>query len=334
MLRASPPRSTAAAVAATGEPIQCPARSGRRLLRALLLAAALLAGCGSSSSSSNSKTSTASTKTTAASKTAGAGHDKVDVLYAGSLVDLMNNSVGPAFDKATGYTFSGFPAGSKDLASDIKGKVRQGDVFISASPKVNATLEGSANGNWVSWYAPFTSTTLVIGYNPKSKFASQLEIKPWYNVIGEPGFKLGLTDPKLDPKGVLAVAALQKAAAAYHEPALLEIATDKSDLFPEEDLVGRLGAGQLDAGFFYTVEASAAKIPTVSLGSIKESAKYTITVLERAPHAAGAASFVKFLLGSQGATLLQKVGLTVLESPKAIGTGVPPALDQVVQAPK
>lgn len=255
----------------------------------------------------------------------------VSVLYAGSLQALMNSKVGPAFHKATGYTFSGYPAGSKDLASEIKGKVRVGDVFISAAPAVNATLAGSANGNWVSWYAPFATTELVLGYNPSSSYAKALRTQPWYRVISHPGLRLGFTDPKLDPKGVLAVAALKQAASSYHEPALSKIATDQSDLFPEQDLVGRLQAGQLDAGFFYTVEASAAKIPTVSLSPVHEDATYTITVLHRAPNSAGAEAFVKFLLGSQGQSLLKAAGLT-MQTPKAVGSGVPASLSSTVSS--
>jgi molybdate/tungstate transport system substrate-binding protein len=246
----------------------------------------------------------------------------VRVLYAGSLEAVMNNKIGPAFHRATGYTLSGYPAGSKDLANEIKGKVRQGDVFISASPKVDATLTGAKNGNWVSWYAPFASTTLVLGYNPSSSVAHDLQTKPWYQVIGEPGFRLGFTDPTLDPKGVLTVAALDAAAAKYADPTLKQIASDQNDLFPEQDLVGRLQAGQLDAGFFYTVEASAAKIPTVSLGSIKEAATYTITVLNRAPDTVGGEAFVKFLLSAQGERLLNRVGLATVK-PVAKGKSVP-----------
>jgi molybdate/tungstate transport system substrate-binding protein len=255
------------------------------------------------------------------------------VLYAGSLENVMNKSVGPAFEKATGYTFTGFPAGSKDLANEIKGKVRQGDVFISASPKVDATLQGSANGNWVSWYAPFGSTALVIGYNPSGPHAAALKTGPWYRTITRSGFRIGYTDPKLDPKGVLAVAALKQAATTYRQPALNGVAANQSDLFPEQDLVGRLQAGQLDAAFFYTVEASAAHIPTVSLGAIHEKATYTITVLNRAPNQAGAVALVRFLLGPQGQALLRGVGLSVTSVPAASGTDVPAGLHQVVQAP-
>ena len=85
------------------------------------------------------------------------------MLYAGSLVNVMEKEIGPAFNSKTGFTFQGFSAGSTALAAQIKGKVRQGDVFISASPSVNDSLMGPGNGNWVSWYATFATSPLVIG---------------------------------------------------------------------------------------------------------------------------------------------------------------------------
>jgi molybdate/tungstate transport system substrate-binding protein len=235
----------------------------------------------------------------------------VDVLYAGSLVDIMMNQLGPAFDKATGYQFVGFSAGSQELASDIKGHLRTADVFVSASPAVNATLMGKANGDWVSSYKDVGRTYLEIGYNPKSKFAAQLKSKPWYEVVGEPGFRLGRTDPATDPKGVLAREALVGAADKYHLPQLSIEASETSDVFPEESLVGRLQTGELDAGFFYAVEAKAARIPTVPVTGFPLYATYTVALVNRAPHPAGAASFIAYLTGPAGKQILSKDGLTV-----------------------
>jgi molybdate/tungstate transport system substrate-binding protein len=225
---------------------------------------------------------------------------------------------------------SGFSAGSKDLATEIKGKVHPGDVFISASPKVNATLEGAAAGNWVSWYAEFATSGLVLGYNPNSKFAADLKSKPWYKVLAEPGIRVGFTDPATDPKGELAAKALTGAAKSDSEPALAKLAADKSSMFPETDLVGRLQSGQLDAGFFYTSEATAAKIATVPLTGEDLKATYTITVLNQAPHAAAAQAFVSYLLGSAGQAALKQNGFTLTSPPKVKGTGVPSALKSVV----
>jgi molybdate/tungstate transport system substrate-binding protein len=299
---------------------------------ALLCIPLAAAGCSSSSSSSAaapaaSGTSAAGSPSAAASPT---GSGPVNVLYAGSLVDVMQKQVGPAFQTATGYSVSGISAGSKDLAAEIKGKVHQGDVFISASPKVNATLEGASGGNWVSWYGTFATSALVIGYDPKSKFASDLKTMPWYKAITEPGLKLGFTDPATDPKGVLAVQAMTDFAKSKNLPALKALSTNKSDIFPEETLVGRLQSGQLDAGFFYTAEATAASIATVPLTGEDLKATYTITILNKAPHEAGAEAFVNYFLGSDGQAALKQDGFALISPPTVTGSGVPSALQSVL----
>lgn len=243
---------------------------------------------------------------------AAAAHGPVDVLYAGSLEQAIGDQVGPAFQKATGYTFVGTANGSSTLASEIKGELVKADVFLSASVAVDKTLMGKANGNWVTKYTVFGTSTLVLGYNPKSRFASQLKTKPWWEVVSEPGFRLGRTDPATDPKGVLADEALEGAATKYNMPALKTLATETSDVFPEDSLVGRVQAGELDAGFFYAIEAKAANILTVPLtGYSYLHATYTVAVLTGAPHPAAAASFVSYLLGPAAGHILRTDGLTL-----------------------
>jgi len=312
-----------------------------RPLHRLCVAAALaivLVACSSSSKSSSSSSSAVAAATTAAPATAApttaapTGSGPVDVLYAGSLVSLMDKQIGPAFRSATGYSFSGYSGDSGSLATMIKGKVRQGDVFVSASPTVNANLEGAANGSWVSWYATFATAPLVIGYNPKSKFASDLQSKPWYQVITEPGFLLGRTDPATDPKGKLTATALANAATADSAPGLTAIAASTSNVYPENTLVGRLQAGQLDAGFFYATEAKAANIPTVPLTGQTLKASYTITVLANAPDEAGAEAFVSYLLGAQGTAALSADGFTLITPPTVTGTGIPTGLQSLLSA--
>lgn len=254
----------------------------------------------------------------------------VNVLYAGSLVNLMEKQLGPAFDGAAGYRFTGFAGGSTALAAQIKGKIHAGDVFISASPTVNTTLEGSANGNWVSWYATYAASPLVIGYNPNSRFAAALKSTPWYQVVTEPGFLLGSTDPATDPKGKLAVEALTTTASTEHVPALNALAASTANIYPEETLVGRLQAGQLDAGFFYSSEATAAHLPTVPLTGLNLKASYTVTVLNRAPDPAGAEAFVAFLLGPTGQAFLKQDGFALSVPPTVHGTGVPAGLSSVL----
>ncbi|MBO1765981.1 substrate-binding domain-containing protein [Allobranchiibius sp. GilTou38] len=304
----------------------------KRLLGSLVLVTlgtCATAGCGGGSSSpgsssagaSGSGSSSSSASTTTSSTSPAKGSGSVNVLYAGSLVKLMEDKIGPGFKAATGYSFSGFSAGSTALASQIKGKVRRGDVFVSASPKADQSLMGTANGDWVSWYVTFGSSKLVLGINPKSRFASALKTEPWYDVITQPGFKVGFTDPKTDPKGKLTAQALSDDAKAH--PALSKVASSTSDVFPEETLVANLQSGQLDAGFFYTSEAKTAGIQTVPLTGTDLKASYTVTVLKGAPNAAGAAAFVKYLLGSQTQAIFKAAAFTVTSPPKV--TGTPPA---------
>jgi molybdate/tungstate transport system substrate-binding protein len=272
------------------------------------------------------------------SASAWAADSTVNVLYAGSLVNIMERSVGSAFDQQSGDRFQGYAGGSNKLANEIKGKLRRGDVFVSANPKVDDQLMGQANGEWVRWYIAFAESPLVIGYNPSSRFASDLKNKLWYEVLTEPGLKLGRTDPKLDPKGALTVELLKRAEAFYNQPGLSQQVIGEPDnpaqVLPEETLIGRLQSGQLDVGFFYSTETSDAKIPAIKLpGEIAQKARYTVTILRDAPNPAGAERFVSFLLGSPGRDLLTQHGLELLK-PDLSGDreAVPAAINSLVEA--
>jgi molybdate/tungstate transport system substrate-binding protein len=287
----------------------------RRVLVAILALGAVAAICVSASS--------AATRRPASSGT-------VSVLYAGSLVNVMENKIGPAFSKATGYGYQGFGAGSKQVASEIKSKLIKGDVFISASPSVNDTLRGTANGNWVTWYGEFASAPLVIGYSPQSKFASAFKTRPWWKVLQSPGLLLGRTDPVLDPKGVLTIQFVTRASKTLRKPNLfadtLGTAGNTSQIFPEQTLVGRIDAGQLDAGFFYSIEAIEAGIPYVAPPLGKHySALYTVTILNNAPNPAGALAFVQYLLGKQGLAILKADGFHLLHGLVGGDTSTVPA---------
>jgi molybdate transport system substrate-binding protein len=291
-------------------------RRGGSIVVALLAMIALLAGCGGGGTSG----------------AAGGDQRIVRVLYAGSLVSIMEKTMGPAFAKATGDQYQGYGAGSSQIANELQGKIRQGDVFISADPAVDTKLMGP-NG-FVSWYTTFARSPLVLAYSPGSKFADQLKTKPWYEVVTQPGFRLGSTDPKLDPKGKLAAQAIQQIAKDQNQPGMAEQINRNLTVFPETDLVGRLQAGQLDAGFFYSIESADLGDPTASLAPINLAAQYTVTVLNQAVNPAGGEAFVKYLLGDQGTTTLKEHGFQLIQPPKVSGNqaSVPKDLQSVVGA--
>jgi molybdate/tungstate transport system substrate-binding protein len=257
----------------------------------------------------------------------------VSTLFAGSLTNYMEGELGPAFQRAEGYSFEGFGGASTELANEIKGGVRQGDVFLSASASADQSLQGSANGDWVSWYSAFMASPLLLAYDPQSKFGAELRRgAPWYEVLAQPGIRVGQTDPKLDPKGVLSVEAISAASRKLHDPALAR-ARSSFEVFPETSLVGRLQSGQLDAGFFYAVEAKTAKLATVSLTPVYKYADYTITILNRAPNPVGAAALLRYLLNAERTYTLERNGLNPMK-PRFAGTPstVPAALRSLVGA--
>jgi molybdate/tungstate transport system substrate-binding protein len=287
---------------------------------------ALATGCSSSSSSSTSSSSAPASSAPATAHPSG----DVFVFSAGSLDTLMTKTVAPAFHAATGYTLVDTSHGSGTLAADIKNKTAVADVFVSASPAVDTTLEGAANGNWVSWYAAFATSPEVLGYYPKSKFAHDLQTMPWYKVITMPGFRLGRTDPTQDPGGVLAVKALEETATAQNLPALKTLATETSDVYAEDPEEADIQTGQLDASFMYEADANSQDSPFVKLTGTNLAGDYTITLVNNAPHLAAAEAFIKFLLGPTGQAEMKADQFNIVSPPTVSGSGVPSALSSVI----
>jgi molybdate/tungstate transport system substrate-binding protein len=276
----------------------------------------------------------------------GAEGQKVSVLYAGSLATIMENGIGPAFTKTTGYTFQGEAQGSLGGAQMIHDHLRTPDVFISADPLVNTNiLMGPQNGNLVKWFAIVASSQLVLAYNPHSRFAAKFQDSaanriPWYEVLETPRVKFGRGDPSIDPKGYRTLFLFNLAGKHYHRPdipGLLGDPMNPAQVFPEIVLMARVESGQFDAGFFYKHEILAHHLPyielppEINLGDPRFSDMYaqevyttpsgqrvtgapiifTITIPESAPHRDAALAFVRFLLSSE--KLLREFGFGIVQ---------------------
>lgn len=199
----------------------------------------------------------------------------INLLYAGSMTNVVENTLTSHIKKLLGIQLEGESAGSSELAGFIQSGQKRADLFISASPSViEKSLFGAANHNRARWYLTFAGDSLVIAYNPKSHFAPQLAEaaegrRTWVSILSENGFRLGRTDPVLDPKGLATLAMGRLAAAYYHMPSLSSqvfgAVENPSQVFPEEDLLGRLNAGQMDAVIAYRHEAVEWKLPYISL---------------------------------------------------------------------
>ncbi len=270
----------------------------------------------------------------------------VSVLYAGSLATVMENGLGPAFAKATGYEYKGEAHGSLGAARMIRDHLRSPDVFISADPAVNVNvLMGTENEDLVTWFITLASSQLVLAYSPQSRFAADFEAAaagriPWYEVLRKPGLRFGRGDPTTDPKGYRTLFLFDLAGKHYQRPeipGLLGDPLNPEQVLPEVSLLARVESGQFDAGIFYKHEIVAQKLPFVSfppeinLGDPRFADSYaqatytppegqrasgapilfTLTIPKTVQNQAGAEALARFLLSSPD--LLKQFGFGIVE---------------------
>jgi molybdate/tungstate transport system substrate-binding protein len=267
--------------------------SGARLSALLAITCIGLAACGSSSPSSGSSASASSTAK--ASKPTGTA----SVAYASSLEFLNEKVAGPAFHTAAGYGYSGRAGASGDLETDIASGEISPNVFESVGADNITPLEPK----YTKWYVQYAGTSMVVAYNPKSKYASQFKaiadgkkpLKDLFTLLETPGLKLGRTDPNIDPQGRDFIYMLELAQKYYHLPSdtVTKIlggplaSSTSSQIYNEATLDSTLQSGQLDASSAFITQAielhlDYIKLPAaISLASFADAAQYakaTITI--------------------------------------------------------
>src|SRR6187200_768086 len=215
---------------------------------------------------------------------------KVFVMYAASIIKTFEESLGPSFQKKTGYAYVGEARGSIQIANMIIDGQRRPDVFVSAGtiPIMKLMMRNSNAGGvnqqqqqqqqqpLAQWLVKFGSAERVIAYSPTSKFHIDLDKAkngqtPWYQVLSLPGFKFGRTDPELNPKGYYMIIAAKLADFYYKAQNIKQriLGEDRNpqQVFPEETLTTTLQTGQLYAIAAYKHEAIAKGLPYITLPS-------------------------------------------------------------------
>jgi molybdate/tungstate transport system substrate-binding protein len=320
---------------------------------ALLTCAALAVAACSSSSSSGPGGSASSSASAPASAAKPPG--TANVAYAGSLANLNEKVIGPAFTTAKGYAYQGRGAGSTALSQEIKSGEISPNVFESIGGKPIEALEPK----FTSWYVQFASSPIVVAYNPASTYASQFAaiasgtkpLSDLFTLMTTSGFKLGRTDPSLDPQGVAFIEMLMLAQKQYKLPS--DIVTkiiqgqpssaNSPTIFEETALEPRLQAGQLDASSAYLSQAIQLHLhyitlpSSINLGDPALAAQYKtvsfklangqlqtgkplsvcITTIGTKDQAA-ADAFVAYVLSQPGLARHKQGGYTLL-TPKAFG---------------
>jgi molybdate/tungstate transport system substrate-binding protein len=256
---------------------------GLLVITCIALAAA---ACSSSSSSS----------TPAKAKVTGTAN----VAAASSLSYLSEKVISPSFTKAEGYKYTGTYNASGDLESDIASGEISPNVFESVGGDNITPLEPK----FTKWYVQYAGNSMVLAYNPNSKYASQFKAfadgsKPLsglFTLLETPGLKLGRTDPNIDPQGRDFIYMLELAQSYYHLPSntvskilgTSDFGTATSpQIFAESSLDATLQSGQLDASSAFltqAIELHLDYIPlpsAINLGDVALAAQYakaTVTI--------------------------------------------------------
>jgi len=254
---------------------------------------ALAAGCSSSTSSSSSSSASTSTSSSPAASASSTTGGTVSVAYASSLQFLNEKVVSAAFTAATGDKFTGMGGQSGALESDIASGEISPNVFESVGGDNVTPLEPK----YTSWYIQYAGTSMVLAYNPKSKYASQFKaiadgsmpLSSLFTLLQTSGLKLGRTDPNTDPQGRDFIEMLELAQMYYHLPSdtVAKIlgtsdfgSASSSEIYAESSLDSTLESGQLDAASAFVTQAielhlDYIPLPTaINLGSAADAAQY------------------------------------------------------------
>ncbi len=231
------------------------------------------AACSSSSSSSSSAPAATSSSTASSPAASPSSSAKVSgtasVAYASSLEFLNETDVKPAFTAATGAGYSGTGNASGTLEQFISSGEIKPNVFESVGGDNITPLEPK----FTNWYVQYAATSMVIAYNPKSKYASEFKAyadgsKPlstlFSSLLQTPGLKLGRTDPNTDPQGRDFIYMLELAQKYYNLPSdtvskilgTTDFGTSSSSqIYAESSLDSTLQSGQLDASSAFITQA-------------------------------------------------------------------------------
>lgn len=231
-------------------------------------------------------------------------------------------------------------AGSVASARKITDLKKPCDIMASAD---YAVIDNMLIPEYADWNIKFVSNELSIVFSEKSRYASQINSKNWFEILMKEDVAFGRADPNSDPCGYRTVMALQLAEKHYKKPGLAAKfqAKDLNYMRPKEvDLIALLETGSIDYIFLYKSVAIQHQLKYVTLPDevnlknpdyaklyatakvdingkepgTKETMKgepmiYGVTMLKNAPNKEAALAFLKFLLSKeQGMKIMIKNG--------------------------
>jgi len=254
------------------------------------------------------------------------------MFYAGSLTgpfDAMEKTFEAKYPKVD---LQKEAAGSQACARKITDLKKPCDIMASADFKV---IDKLLIPDYADWNIRFATNELVLCYTDKSKYASEVNAKNWYEILQRKGVIWGHSDPNLDPCGYRALMVLQLAEKHYKSPGLYDKVVanrPKENIRPKSvELVSLLQTGNMDYAWEYLSVAVQHELKyiilpdEINLGNYKydhlyeqavvkvtgskpgtfmelkgDSSTYGVTLIKNAPNREAAIAFLQYLLNPQG----------------------------------
>lgn len=248
-------------------------------------------------------------------------------------------------------------AGSLETARKLTELGRIPDVVALADEEVFPAL---LMPQFTTWYARFARNRVVIAYSDRSRYAAELTLQNWREILTRSDVQTGRANPDLDPAGYRALLVMHLAERHYDDAGLaarLEANAPKRNMRAKEaELVALVQAGEQDYSWQYESLARATGLryltlpSAIDLSSDADSAGYatasvrvlgaargdTITMTGRpiryalsipsaAEHREIAERFVAWLLSAAGRQILRSEHLDALDEPEFAGTDIPHA---------
>ena len=261
------------------------------------------------------------------------------IFHAGSLSVPLKEIAGEYEKKHPDIRILLEPAGSLVCARKVTELKKPCDIIASADYFV---INEILIPNYASWGIRFATNEIVIAFQDKSRYSSQINQDNWMDILLKNDVTFSRSDPDADPCGYRSVMLFRLADKYYNKPGLSEklLAKNRDFIRPKEvDLVALIESNAVDYMFQYKSVAIQHNLKYISLPSAinlgdpgktnlynsvgtdvtgstpgsKMTVKgdfinYSVTVLDNAVNKADAIDFVSFLLSRDGMEILRKNG--------------------------
>ena len=222
--------------------------------------------------------------------------------------------------------------GSLEHARKITELGRNPDVLMLVDDEVVAGLMPT----YLDWYVRFATNRVVVAYSRRSKHADSITSENWWQMLSRHDVSVGRADAAIAPAGRHALTVLRRAESYYRSPGLTDRLMSRASLKyvrpNATELAALLETGEVDYILDYESVARQYGFRFIALpDDLATPVLYSVSVPRQAAHFQEGVEFVEFVLSEEGKRILRAARVSVLSTPVAIGSAVPPEISQLVR---